>query len=45
MARVLGVAFAGFSIGWIGVHWSLCIVFGLVILSLLVVFKLKRNQF
>ena len=23
MARVLGAAFAGFSINWIGVHWSL----------------------
>ena len=27
MARVLGVAFAGFSINWIGVHWSLCALF------------------
>ena len=43
MARVLGVAFAGFSIGWIGVHWSLCIVFGLVIFSLLVVFKIEKK--
>ena len=33
MASVLGPAFAGFSIGWIGVHWSLCIIFGLIILS------------
>ena len=31
MASVLGPAFAGFSIGWIGVHCSLCIVFGLII--------------
>ncbi|GAA4233675.1 nickel resistance MFS transporter NreB [Postechiella marina] len=43
MARVLGVAFAGFSINWIGVHWSLCIIFGLITLSLLVLFKIKRK--
>lgn len=43
MARVLGVAFAGFSINWIGVHWSLCIIFGLVLLSLLVLFKIGRK--
>ena len=43
MARVLGVGFAGFSIAWIGVHWSLCIVFGLVILSLFVVFQIKMK--
>ena len=43
MARVLGVAFAGFSISWLGVHWSLCIVFGLVLFSLLILFKIKRK--
>ncbi|MEP5340107.1 MAG: MFS transporter [Algibacter sp.] len=43
MARVLGVAFAGFSIGWIGVHWSLCIIFGFVLLSLLILFQIKRK--
>jgi len=43
MASVLGPAFAGFFIHWIGVHWSLCIVFGLVIFSLLVLFKIKRK--
>ncbi len=43
MARVLGVSFAGFSIGWIGVHWSLCIVFSLVMLSLLVVFRIENK--
>jgi len=50
MARVLGVAFAGFSIGWLGggddqmgVHWSLCIVFGLVIFSLIVLSFIKRK--
>ncbi|WP_040252683.1 MFS transporter [Psychroserpens mesophilus] len=49
MARVLGVTFAGFSIGWLGeneqmgVHWSLCIVFGLVMFSLLMLFQVKRK--
>ena len=40
MAGVLGPAFAGLSINWIGVHWSLSIVFGLVLLSLLILFKI-----
>lgn len=49
MARVLGVTFAGFSIGWLGeneqmgVHWSLCIVFGLVMFSLTVLYQIKRK--
>ena len=40
MASVLGPAFAGVCIHWIGVHWSLCIVFGLVISSLFFLFKI-----
>lgn len=49
MARVLGVTFAGFSISWLGetdqmgVHWSLCIVFGLVMFSLLMLLQIKRK--
>lgn len=49
MARVLGVTFAGFSIGWLGeneqmgVHWSLCIVFGLVMFSLVMLFQVKKK--
>ena len=43
MASVLGPAFAGFSILWIGVHWSLCIVFGLVMFSLFTVFFIKKK--
>ncbi|RKE98739.1 MFS transporter [Ichthyenterobacterium magnum] len=49
MARVLGVTFAGFSIGWLGendqmgVHWSLCIVFGLVMFSLVMLFSIKKK--
>lgn len=43
IATVLGPAFAGFSIHWIGVHWSLCIVFMLVLLSLFLVFFIKKK--
>ncbi|AVR46350.1 MFS transporter [Christiangramia fulva] len=34
LAAVLGPALAGFSIDWIGVHWSMCIIFGFSALSL-----------
>jgi len=43
MASVLGPAFAGFSISWIGVHWSLCIIFGLVMLSLIILLQIKKK--
>ena len=43
MASVLGPAFGGFAINWIGVHWSLCIVFGLVMFSLFVLFQIKKK--
>ena len=43
IATVLGPAFAGFSIHWIGVHWSLCVVFSLVMLSLLLVFFIEKK--
>lgn len=43
MASVLGPAFAGFCIGWIGVHWSLCIIFGLVVLSLMILSRIKKK--
>jgi len=43
MSSVLGPAFAGFSISWIGVHWSLCIIFGLIILSLIIVLQIKKK--
>ena len=33
MGSVLGPAVAGFSITWIGVHWSMCFVFGCSVLS------------
>ena len=43
IASVLGPAFAGFSIHWIGVHWSLSIVFGLVVLSLFLTLFIKKK--
>jgi MFS family permease len=43
IASVLGPAFAGYSIHLIGVHWSLCIVFGLVLLSLFLVFFIGKK--
>lgn len=43
IASVLGPAFAGFTISLLGVHWSLCIVFGLVLISFLMVFLIKKK--
>lgn len=43
MASVLGPAFAGFSINWIGVHWSLSIIFSLVMLSLFILFQIEKK--
>ncbi|WP_347173098.1 MFS transporter [Polaribacter uvawellassae] len=43
MASVLGPAFAGLTIAWIGVHWSLSIVFFLVLLSFFLVFLIKKK--
>ena len=34
MASILGPAVGGFTINWIGIHWSLCIVFILVMVAL-----------
>ncbi|HEX9600758.1 MAG TPA: MFS transporter [Mariniflexile sp.] len=43
MASVLGPAFGGFFISWIGVHWSLCIIFGLIVLSFIILLQIKRK--
>lgn len=43
MASVLGPAFAGFCINWIGVHWSLCIIFGLVVLSFIILLRISKK--
>ena len=43
MASVLGPAFAGFLINWIGVHWSLCIIFSLVVLAFIISLQIKKK--
>ena len=43
MASVLGPAFAGFTINWLGVHGSLCIVFVLVVLSFILLFGISKK--
>lgn len=43
MAGVLGPALGGFTIGWIGVHWSLCIIFGLILSSFFILLLIKRK--
>jgi len=43
MASVLGPAFAGFSINWIGVHWTLSVIFILALVALIVTFQIKKK--
>ncbi len=43
MASILGPAVAGFTINWIGVHWSLCIVFVLVVFSFLLALLISKK--
>jgi len=43
MASVLGPALAGFSISWIGVHWSMCLIFAFSIIALIAIFKIGRK--
>jgi len=43
MASVLGPATAGFLISFIGVHWALCFVFGMIIFALLMVTQIKKK--
>jgi MFS family permease len=43
MASVLGPAFAGFCIHWIGVHWALCIVFACVCTALLILLAIEKK--
>ncbi len=42
-ATILGPAFAGFTINWIGVHWSLCIIFALVTASFMILFLIPKK--
>ncbi len=43
MASVLGPALAGFSISWIGVHWSMCVIFGFSLFALLFLLKIPKK--
>lgn len=43
LASVLGPALAGFSIHWIGVHWSMCIIFGFSALALMGLTRISKK--
>ena len=43
VASVFGPALAGFSISWIGVHWSLCIIFGFSLIALGFLTRISRK--
>lgn len=43
IGAVLGPALAGFSINWIGVHWSMCAVFGFSVLALIALTQIKKK--
>jgi MFS family permease len=43
MGAVLGPALAGFSISWIGVHWSMCLIFGFTIVALLALTQISTK--
>ena len=42
-ASVLGPALAGFSISFIGVHWSMCVIFGFSLLALTALFNISKK--
>ena len=43
MASVLGPALAGFSISFMGVHWSMCLIVAFSIVALIALFKIERK--
>ena len=43
IGAVMGPALAGFSINWIGVHWSMCMVFGFSILALIALSQISKK--
>ena len=43
MASVLGPALAGFSISLIGVHWSMCVIFGFSVFALLFLSQISKK--
>ncbi|MCL5246413.1 MFS transporter [Cellulophaga sp. 20_2_10] len=43
MASVLGPALAGFFISWIGVHWSMCVIFGFSLFALVTLLQIPKK--
>lgn len=43
VGAVLGPALAGFSIGWIGVHWSMCLIFGFSLIAVLALLQISQK--
>ena len=43
IGSVLGPAVAGFSINWIGVHWSMCLVVGFSVFSLITLSQIEKK--
>ncbi|WP_028375222.1 MFS transporter [Leeuwenhoekiella sp. MAR_2009_132] len=43
MGAVLGPALGGFAINWLGVHWSMCLIFGFSLFALICLSQIKRK--
>lgn len=43
LGAVLGPALAGLTIYWIGVHWSLCVIFGFSLVALISLFQIGEK--
>lgn len=43
VAAVLGPALAGFSIHWIGVHWSMCLILAVVLFGFLALLQIPKK--
>ncbi|MBP6425776.1 MAG: MFS transporter, partial [Flavobacterium sp.] len=43
IASVLGPAIAGFSITWIGIHWSMCMVVAFAVVALIALSKIESK--
>lgn len=41
--NILGPALGGFFIYWIGVHWSLCVIFGIALIALLALLQIQTK--
>ncbi|MEO9077203.1 MAG: MFS transporter, partial [Gelidibacter sp.] len=43
VGSVLGPALAGFSIGWIGVHWSMCLILAFSLIALINLLRISKK--